>query len=348
VRRLHLIFAIVVVTAFLSAFLAERRRPAVPPEEELAAPAVAPLEPLALARGEHALRGRVKGRDGQPAAGVSVQLRPRAPSGGGGEPFFFDTTDAAGAFELRHVPAGACELLLLAPGAPGAVSEVAVPAPDELALVLPEPWSELPALQDLVRTALEGQIVPPPGLGPPPDFSGYEVLLRPRDDEARWRGALERRAATDQAGRFRFEELAVAAYDLAVLPPWAAGGSWPALATAALATESLAAPGSGEQAALRIELAVGELTGRLVDPRGRPVEGALLRLRAVGDPPERAWPAATTDADGRFLFSDVAADPGGRLYVVAVHAGAARRDTEVVLQPGERRTVAFGPLDTRP
>jgi hypothetical protein len=54
VRRLHLAFAIVVVTAFLSAFLAERRRPREPRVDELVAPAGAPLEPLRLARGEHA------------------------------------------------------------------------------------------------------------------------------------------------------------------------------------------------------------------------------------------------------------------------------------------------------
>ncbi len=347
-RRLHLIFAIVVVTAFLSAFLAERRRPLEPAGEEFAPPSAAPLEPLSLERGEHDVHGTVVDHLGQPAAGVAVQLRPRAPRPGAAEPFFFDSTDAAGAFELHRVPAGACELLLLAPNVPNAVSDLEVPLDGALALTLGEPFPELPPAPDIVRTTLEGLIAPPAALGPPGALEGYEVLLRPRDDEARWRGGLERRAATDAAGRFRFEGLAVANYNLRVLPPWAAGGSWPALAAADVPAGALAAPKDDEAGALRIELATGELVGRLVDPGGLPVEGALLRLRAVGDPAERSWPAASTDAEGRFLLSDVAAAPDGRVYVLQVHAGAANVETEVLVRPGERRTVTFAPLDTRP
>ena len=347
-RRLHLVFAIVVVTAFLSAFLAERRRPAAPPGDELYAPAGAPLEPLRLARGEHAVRGVVTDHLGRPEKGVSVQLTALAPLPTL-EPLFFDSTDATGGFELSGVPAGSFELLLLAPGVPTATREIAVPLAEDLRLALGVPYPELKPAPDLARTTVEGLISAPPELGPPRDLGGYEVLLRPRDDEARWHGAVERRTETAAGGRFRFEGLAVADYDLSVLPGWAAGGSWPALATLALdAAALLRAQEEPESRALSLELSVGELEGRLVDPSGEAIEGALLRLRAVGDPPERAWPAATTDADGRFLLFDLPAGPTGKLYNVSVHAGAARRETEIEVRPGLRRTVALGELDTRP
>jgi hypothetical protein len=346
VRRGHLYFAVAVVAAFASAFAAERRRRQDAPVRGFEAPSTARLPPLAVGRGMHRVRGRVLDARGAAFAGATVRLRLEGQAPAGAERLFFGSTDDAGAFELERLPAGSYEVLLLAPGVPPAISSWSVPDDRDLELALAEPYPELPAAPDVVRTELLGAIVPPPGLGPADELGGYEVLLRPDGDEARWHGAVERRTASEPDGRFRFAELARADYQLFVLPPWAAGGSWPALATLSVEAERLGAAEGAEP--LRVELAVGELEGRLLDPGGLAIGGALLTVRAVGDPPERTWPATSTDGAGGFFLRDLAAPPEGRLYVLRVHAGAGRREIQVEVRPGERQEVSFGLLDTRP
>jgi len=349
VRRLHLIFAIVVVTAFVSAFLAERTRPAEPEDELPPPPAVAPLEPLSPRRGDHALAGFVVDAQGRPAAEVSVKARPL--DADLDEPFAFAQTDARGAFTLEHLAAGRHAIVLVRPGVPTTEAEVAVPADTPPELRLAEPYPELPDAPDPVYVAFSGSVRRPAELGGDASLEGYEVVLLPLDDEARWRGAMERRATVDADGRFSIDDLAVADHRIAVVPPWARGGTWPYLVERALAADAIAAGANDETAAedaLALELEVGEIDGRLFDARGRAIEGALLRVRPVGASDERSWPAASTDAEGRFALRDLPATDAGVLYEISVHAGAARLQTQVEALRGARREARFGALNTRP
>jgi hypothetical protein len=348
VRRLHLIFAIVVVTAFVSAFLAERSRPLEPAAEPLPLPASVALEPLAVRRGEHALRGVVHDHAGRPAPEVTVHARPAGgAAAGSSEPFFFAHTGADGAFALEHLPAGLYTVVLVRPGTRITTAAVDVPAAAQVTLRLEEPYGDVPAAPDPVYVTLTGRVRRPAALDPG-GLEGLEVLLLPSDDDARWRGAMERRAAVDAAGRFRVEDLAVADHRVAVVPAWARGGTWPFLVALDLTAADVARGASDEAAdAIELELAVGALEGRLFDVRGRPVEGALLRIVALGDGSERAWPASSSDAQGRFRLDDLPAPPEGRLYDVSVHAGAARQVAHVEVRAGEVHEVRYGPLDVR-
>ncbi|MEM7310171.1 MAG: carboxypeptidase-like regulatory domain-containing protein [Planctomycetota bacterium] len=349
-RRFQLIFAIVVVTSFLSAFLVERSRPARRPMDRFDPTLPVQLEPLEATRGDRSLRGRVVRANGKPAEGVTVRLRAvEAPAADGApeavdEPIFFDHTDSDGRFELRHLPTGTFDLLLLAVGHPHTNQTIEVPAAGEVLLRLPEPWGDLRAAPELVRTSLEGLLAAPAGLGGPP-LAEYEVLLLPRGDEAPWRGGVERRQLTDASGRFRFEELAVADYTLHVLPPWARGGSWPYLAEVELARGDLGgATGSEERDPTRVELATAELGGTLRNGEGRAVEGALVRLHPQGRAGD-LWPAAISDEKGRFAFRDL---PPEVVYVVEVIAGGERQIQHALAGAGRRGEVRFGALEPEP
>jgi hypothetical protein len=361
VQRLHLIFVIVVVTAFVSAFLAERSRPVEPPAEPALLPAGIGLPPLKIERGTHTLRGKVVDHAGAPAAEVTVQARPLAPESARGtrEPFFFAHTAADGAFELAHLLPGRYAILLVSPGVENTALEfdvVAERAGDrssdkEPTWHLNPPYADVPVAPDPVYVALAGAVRRPPTLPEAgASLEGYEVALLPRDDDARWRGAVERRAPVDAAGRFRVDDLAVADHVIRVLPPWARGGTWPYLVERDLPAAEIAA-GAGEQPSgeptLALELDVAELEGRLLDARGRAIEGALLRLQPFGASPERAWPAASTDPEGRFVLRDLPAAAVGTLYDISVHAGSARLALLVEARRGVRREVRFGALDTR-
>jgi hypothetical protein len=332
VRRLHLIFVIVVVTAFVSAFLAERSRPFEPAAEPALLPAGIGLPPVKVDRGTHTLRGTVVDHAGAPAAEVTVQARPLAADGerGAREPFHFAHTAADGAFELAHLVPGRYAILLVSPGVENTALEVDVPgarASDPASEPASEPaptwrlnppYADVPAAPDPVYVALTGAVRRPPTLPEAgASLDGYEIALLPRDDDARWRGAVERRVPIDAAGHFRVDDLAVADHLIRVLPPWARGGTWPYLVERDLSAAELAA-GAGEQPSgeptLALELDVAELEGRLLDARGRAIEGALLRLQPFGASPERAWPAASTDPEGRFVLRDLP-DESGELVV---------------------------------
>ena len=102
-----------------------------------------------------------------------------------------------------------------------------------------------------------------------------------------------------------------------------------------------------EPHSLGLVLEVGAVEGTLLDPGGRSLPGAVVSVAAldaldpVGQP--ALWPPVVTDPDGRFRVELL---PPGR-YLVHVRAGAARGDAEVVVERGQVRSVAFGPLDPR-
>ena len=344
-RRFHLTFAIIVVTFFGTAFLVERSRTGEGPRGDFAAPPEAPMDPLQAVRGSETLSGTVRDHLGQPAAGVTVNLRALEVDQEVVEPLFFDHTDEGGRFSIDQLPRGTFELVLMLVDVPHRTETVTVPG-GPLDLELNEPWPELRSAPPMTRTGLRGFLAPPPGLGTP-SLEGYEVRLLPRDEEARWAGAIERREAVDAEGRFDFQDLVRAPYTLHVLPPWARGGSWPLLAQQELEPDDLGRGGpesAGETRLHRVELAQGELFGRLEDAEGVPLEGALLRVHPQGRP-DRLWPATSTDEEGGFVIRDLAP---GVVYEVEVSAGGARRRVQATVDAGERGEVLFGPVDPRP
>ncbi len=336
-RRLHVIFAVVVLTAFLSAYVAERSRSRELPVRDFETPRRVTLAALQATRGEHTLEGSVVDHRGRPVAGVTVHLRVLESEEAVLEPMFFDHSSDDGMFEIRHLPAGRFEVVLLSTGVPNRRFELTVPAKEQR-FVLGEPWGELPALPEIERDTFVGRLSFPDELllGDRP-LEGYEVLLLPRDPESTWGAVFARRVLTDAEGRFVVDDLPVSGYDLHVLPPWAVGGSWPYLCTIPYDHRV-----AGDRDPKEVELAVGALRGRLVDRDGNDVEGALLQVHAK-DRERDLWPAVATDEFGRFQVHDL--PPG--VYVVRVFAGAERRERKVEVTDGEDQEVSFGPLDPR-
>ena len=337
------------MTSFVSAFLVERSRPTELPEDEFPSADAFELEPLNIVRGTHSVSGTVSDHLGRAAAGVTVHLRVLESEIEVFEPMFFDHTSDDGVFEIGHLPAGSYELMLLATGVPNSVETVTVPWDGDMRLAIGEPWSELRPAPEVVRGILQGVIKYPTELDPPPDLSGYEVYLAPQDEEELWRGAVERRATTEKDGRFTIVDLAVANYDLTILPPWARGGSWPYLAEIPI-PDSLVVPESGAMpelvSAVPVNLVIGEVSGTLLDVEGRPLEGALLKLQPIGEElGHQIWPAAISGVEGTFRIRDL---PIGH-YQLEVTAGAASEPREVhISSKGERFEARFGPIDPRP
>ena len=336
-RRLHLIFAIVVVTAFLSAYVAERSRSREQPTGDFETPRRVTLDALDPHRGTPALRGSVVGHDGQPAPGVTVHLRLLRSEETVIEPMFFDHSSDDGVFEVRHLPAGTFEVVLLSTGVPNQKFELRIPA-GEQRFVLGEPWGDLAALPQIERDTLTGRLkFPSDLLLGDRSLEGYEVVLLPRDTESTWAGAFARRVPTDADGGFALDGLAVADYTLHVLPPWARGGSWPYLC--AIDYDHRVA---GDRDPQEVLLEVGALHGRLRDVYGRGIQGALLQVHAK-DGERDLWPAVSTDEQGRFRVHDLPPD----VYVVRAFAGGERRELEMEVAEDEDREVSFGPIDPR-
>jgi hypothetical protein len=124
-----------------------------------------------------------------------------------------------------------------------------------------------------------------------------------------------RRVEVGAYGKLRLEDLANGSYLVAVLPPWAKGGSWPHLLEQPVEHRGTTGP-------LPLRAQSGELRGVLLDDRGQPIVGASVHLRAA-DRPERVWPMATTSDTGDFRFPDL---PGGSYRLTAV-AGSASFET---------------------
>lgn len=335
-KRLHLIFAVVVITAFLSAWIVERSRAREVVVPDYAVPSNVVLEELVAPRGDLELRGRVLDAAGSPAAGVSVHLRPLGDPGVV-EPTFATRTGADGTFLLRNLPPGTFDVALLATGVPNARFELELPSP-EVQWTLAEPFGDVPELPPIRRAPLEGILVPAEAGA---SLEGYEVQALPRGEEALWAGGFPRGTLTDGDGRFRFEELAVTDYDLVVRPPWAAGGSWPELGSRR-ALRHAPPPDGATAAPIEIPLDTGRLQGRIVDPRGRGIEGALVRVR---DEAGHSWPPHRSDAEGVFRVEDL---PAGH-YGLTVHAGAAVVEVPPVrVDAGSLVDVPFDPIDPRP
>lgn len=279
----------------------------------------------------HRLSGRVV-REGEPAAKVMIAAI-------GEQASAFTWTREDGSFVLDDLRRGEVELILVAPLAPNLVTQATVPSQGTLLLELPPAFPEVEMIPTIVREPLSGRVEIAFDESP----EGLEVLLIP-DTRAvspagtpGWAAALEgrvlRSVVCDEEGRFEFEDLAVGAYNLAVLPRWAEGGEWPILIQRSLIHGPDSAP-------LELRCHSGRMTGFLREPNGTPISGARIEVRDAGRP-ERLWPATFSDAGGGFMVSAL---PEGT-YRISVTTGSAH--VEQVLRVSALRTseVDFGPLE---
>jgi 5-hydroxyisourate hydrolase-like protein (transthyretin family) len=338
-KRLQIVFPLALFA--LVALLVYLERPTAPSTEgfdfDTARPD--PLPPLAMPRGELELAGIVERSDGGPAADVLVTLL-AGDADASAEPLFWTYSGADGAFALADLSPGAYRVLLVHPSVPPTSVEVTLPVGAPVRWTLSAPLPSLPYLPELVRRELQGALQRPSTLEPR-GFTGYEVVLRPTAENELLSGAAVRRIASDEGGRFVVADLAVAAYAIEVVPPWARGGSWPVLGRGTLARDADPAE------ELRLSLAVGEVEGEVLEATGRPLEGVLVKLSSLeavdqlGAP--QTWPTAVTDAAGRFRYADL---PAGR-YRLELRAGLEARQVEVEVRVGEVTSVPAVAIDPR-
>ncbi len=305
-----------------------------PPVEAGAVPP--PLE-LALDRGRRGV-GLVVDESERPVAGAAVTLesapargerRMRFP-GDPEPPRFTATTDARGRFEVPGLPAGRYDLTAEAAGfAPREVPGIEVAGGEgeqALGTVILRPG-----------TALEGRVIDARGQ----PIADAELWVTPAGARSPFRGLFRREeepaARSGLDGWFRVADLAPGqAVDLQVVRRGYGGAEVPGVVPPA------------EPVTVTLQPAV-RVSGRVVDPDAKPVAGAevfLMAERQRGGYSGSSFAGrATSDDEGRFLFTDV--DPGtlrvsaravGRqaaeLTGVQAVAGKDVADLELVLAPG--------------
>lgn len=282
-----------------------------------------------LPLGDARIAGVVRGADGRVLVDALVSLR-------AGEEPLWTYTDAEGRFALSSVSPGPARITVLARRYHA--REFDVLAPDEaLALDLDEALAPIPELPPLDRATLDGTLTPAiAGRG----VAGYEVLLRPVQTPDRFGAPVERRTRVGADRSFHFPDLILGEYRVTLLPPWAAGGTWPNLADAARRAHAHSFASAGRP--LELLASAGEVHGRLVDPSGAGIFGALVFIHPA-DREGRPWPPTTTAEDGTFTVGDL--PPGAhRLRVVA---GEARSERGVQVSAGSTLEIDLAPLETR-
>jgi hypothetical protein len=258
--------------------------------------------------------GRITGEGGQPLGGEVTVVR-----NGRGVSITSSVTDARGAFAVE-VPAG--RLLLIA-NADGYVSQhrevLAFPArPNSPVHFVLSPAG-----------AVSGRVVD--SLGNP--VAGARVWLSYRGEAQAWRRADEAGGEqTDAAGRFTIP--VVAQGKPFVLHAEADGWLLSSSGTTLLRGPEL------QGVLLLLSRRGTSVSGRVTDEGGRPVEGAVVRLRTTpgeGDftPEQRSLPAfarnviklGVTGPDGSFAFAGV---PSGRVVITA-ESGTRRGSAEAAV-----------------
>jgi len=317
------------------------RRTFAPPREELVIEpsSVEKIPPLVLPAGTAAVSGRVLDPDEHGVEGALVWLR------AGDEPHWTYTA-ADGNFRLDDLEPGPWSASVVAAGfAPEKLELVESAAP--ASIHLGRPFGEPPQLPPIARAPLEGTV----RSRLPGTFEGCEIVLVPTLPPHSFAAPLPRRADVAADGSFEIEALVLGEYRVEVRPAWARGGSWPDLASALAEGDGQAAPRlfvhearppTGKPKVLDVELATGDVVGKLVDLDFETVEGALLLLARATDP-SRVWPTAESGPDGSFAFRGV---PAGR-YSLTARAGSATLVQDVAVVAGETTTLQVAPLEVR-
>lgn len=321
-KRLPLLFTVVVWAAFVTLFLVQRAADGDPYAGlEFDGLEGETLGVLETPRGPHRLAGRVQTGDGSAAEDVLVELESVEPPRPGS--LWSARTDSEGAFAFERLPPGNYAAWLAGSGRPSVRYETAVPA--TVRWQLPAPYPEPATLPRLEHSTLSGTLAPPVGwsLETHP-LAGFEVVFEPSGDADPLSGALRRRAQADAYGEFRFDELVHGTYDIYVLPPWAVDGDWPRL------SEESRRHG-GDERPVSLRLRSGALDVRVEHGDGAAVPGAFVQVWPR-DRPDRIWPLATTGPEGAASVEHL--PPA--FYVVRVHAGDAVVEHEVEVRIGQR------------
>jgi carboxypeptidase family protein len=321
-KRLSLLFTVLVFTAFAAGLLSRHGFEEAPVFPPVPSPKFEPMAPEE--GGTSVLRVQVVDPAGQPLGGAAVSLR------SDGVPHW-GFTGADGRLKLERLPAVELDVVVLAwPHSP--LSVKLTPGVDEVVVSVAPPWPAPPAVPDVIRSTLQGQVALALG-----GQAEYEVLLQPTEPPEVLGGAVPRRALTDASGAFRFEDLACAHYFVVVLPAWARGSTWPDLALPTEIEHRLGAP------PLVVQLVGGAIEGLVVDTSGVPLEGALA-LATLAQDESKVWPPQVSDATGRFRIADL---PPGE-YRVSVRAGEGQASAPPLrVEASSVSTAEVPPLELR-
>lgn len=271
--------------------------------------------PVLALRRALTLDGTVRSAGGVPLADVLVEALT-----GGAEtrnPQVADRrrTGSDGRFALRRLAGGQLyEIRATRPDFLAAGSEVSLPAqprpqPPLLLVLAPNRPARGMVVDDAGKPLAGVRVVLRQASGTAP--TSRKPLALPPPGE---RGTIE--ATTDARGRFGFPQVPAAEIDLL------AGRAG---FTPLLARNRRMPPGQGTWELGRVVLRRGvSLSGRVVDPAGRPVAGAqIYRMATIASPELLATtlreeePDATTGADGRFSFGDLPPKKPVHLFVSA-------------------------------
>lgn len=307
-----------------------------PKELEIRPAPATRLPPLELPARPRTLSGHVVDPAGAPLSDALVWLRAHdAPH--------FAYTDASGAFRIEAIEEPPWHATVVAQGFAPLVRELEKVEAVDTTFRMDAPLGAPPALPKISRTRLAGEVK---GLATGA-VAGDEVVLIPTAQPESLSAPLPRRTKVGADGRFAFEDLIVGEYAVEVRPEWARGGSWPDLLRAIdeprPRTIDLAKTANASKPEpLALELAVGDLEGKLAGLEGEAIEGGLVLASPASDP-SRVFPPETSGADGTFSMRGL---PAGR-YLLAIRAGSASVQKEVVVSAGGAAAIDLPPLDVR-
>jgi hypothetical protein len=308
------------------------KRTLTPPLVELVIQPVpsAKIPALELPERNRALDGRVVDPAGDGVADALVFLR-------AGDAPHFTYTDSSGRFHLAALEDGPWHATVLAIGF-GPLAKDLLDTGSPQTIHLEAPVGPAPSLPPLARKSLAGVLSSRRAAA----FEGCEIVLTPTLAPETFSAPLPRRATAGADGRFQIPDLIVGEYTVEVLPAWARGGSWPDLARPLDGQKPLILTHTAGEAptVLAIELQIGEVTGKLVDLDGHPLEGALILTSPASDA-SRVWPPESSAADGTFTVGGL---PHGK-FLLAVRAGSAAVQREVLIRAGESTNLEFEKLE---
>jgi hypothetical protein len=310
------------------------KRALAPPSTELVIQPVpsAKIPALELPERSRTLDGQIVDPAGAGVPDALVFLR-------AGDAPHFTYTDSAGRFHLAALEQGPWRATVLAIGFEPAAKDL-VDASSPQTIRLEAPVGPPPSLPQLARKNLAGVLSSRRAVA----LEGCEVVLTPTLAPETLSAPLPRRATASADGRFQIPDLIVGEYAVEVLPAWARGGTWPDLARPIDGERPLMLSHAAGEAptVLAIELQTGEVTGKLVDLDGHPLEGALILVSPASDA-SRVWPPEASVQDGTFTLGGL---PSGK-YLLAVRAGSAAVQKEALIRAGETTILEFDKLEVR-
>jgi hypothetical protein len=333
-RRISTWIPLLTLAGVLVGFVVDRTLLEPPKGIEIRSAPKEKLVPLELPARPQTLAGHVVDPSGAPLADALVWLRAHdAPH--------FAYTDATGAFRMEAIEEPPWRATVLAQGFAPLVRDLE--KAEDATFRMDGPLGAPPALPKISRMLLAGEVKG----AAPGAAAGDEVVLIPTAAPETLSAPLPRRTKVGADGRFAFDDLIVGEYAVEVRPEWARGGSWPDLLRGIdeprTRTIDLAkSADASKPEPLALELAVGDLEGKLAGLEGEAIEGGLVLASAASDP-SRVFPPETSRADGTFSMRGL---PTGR-YLLAVRAGSASAQKDVVVSAGRATTVDLPPLDVR-